>query len=179
MRGHVIIIHVKEADMTFGEKLKKLRIEKGLTQEQLAEKIYVTRTAVSKWETDRGYPSVDSLKLLSDIFGVSVDSLISRDDIKNKQSLEKKRKRVFYIISAGFLAAAVLFVLLAHFLETPILNAVSVGATLFYVIFAMLSSPPADRAKDRKTLIYYVLSRIIIAAVMGAAVVSAIIRLYA
>lgn len=41
----------------FGEKLKKLRMEKHFTQEELAEKIWVTRTAISKWETNRGYPS--------------------------------------------------------------------------------------------------------------------------
>ena len=44
--------------MTFGEKLKKLRNESGMTQDQLAEKIFVTRTAISKWETNNGYPSI-------------------------------------------------------------------------------------------------------------------------
>ena len=46
--------------MTFGQKLKKLRNDNNLTQEQLAEMIFVTRTAISKWETDNGYPSIDS-----------------------------------------------------------------------------------------------------------------------
>ena len=50
--------------MTFGEKLKKLRNDNGLTQEQLADKIFVTRTAISKWETDKGFPSIDSLKAI-------------------------------------------------------------------------------------------------------------------
>ena len=50
--------------MTFGGKLKKLRTDSGLTQDELAEKIYVTRTAVSKWESDRGYPNIDSLKAI-------------------------------------------------------------------------------------------------------------------
>ena len=63
--------------MTFGEKLKKLRTDKNLTQDELAEKIYVTRTAISKWETDKGYPSIDSLKQLSNLFEVSIDELIS------------------------------------------------------------------------------------------------------
>ncbi len=62
--------------MTFGEKLRQLRVRSGLTQEQLAQKIYVTRTAISKWETDRGYPGIDSLKQLSEIFGVSIDYLM-------------------------------------------------------------------------------------------------------
>lgn len=48
--------------MEFNEKLSQLRKAKGLTQEELAEALYVSRTAVSKWESGRGYPSIDSLK---------------------------------------------------------------------------------------------------------------------
>ena len=48
--------------MEFHEKLKELRKSRGLTQDELAEAIYVSRTAVSKWESGRGYPGIDSLK---------------------------------------------------------------------------------------------------------------------
>ena len=50
--------------MEFNEKLQELRRQKGLTQEKLAEKLYVSRTAVSKWESDRGYPNIESLKAI-------------------------------------------------------------------------------------------------------------------
>ncbi len=50
--------------MKFSETLKKLRQEQNLTQDDLADKIFVTRTAISKWETDNGYPSIENLKLL-------------------------------------------------------------------------------------------------------------------
>ena len=50
--------------MNFSETLKKLRQEQNLTQDDLADKIFVTRTAISKWETDNGYPSIENLKLL-------------------------------------------------------------------------------------------------------------------
>ena len=50
--------------MTFGEKLKALREEHGMTQDDLAAKLYVSRTAISKWETNRSYPSIDSLKAI-------------------------------------------------------------------------------------------------------------------
>lgn len=59
--------------MTFGEKLKKLRIGNKLTQDELADKIFVTRTAISKWETDRGFPNMESLKMLCKVFNVSMD----------------------------------------------------------------------------------------------------------
>ena len=67
--------------MKLCEKLVKLRKESGMTQEELAEKIFVTRTAVSKWENDKGYPGIDSLKLLSRLYGISLDELISEEDV--------------------------------------------------------------------------------------------------
>lgn len=76
--------------MTFGEKLKKLRTDNQMTQEQLAEKIFVSRTAISKWETDRGYPGIDSLKALSDLFQIKIDDLISGADAENKKLLDEK-----------------------------------------------------------------------------------------
>ena len=63
--------------MEFNEKLQELRKSRGLTQEELAEKLYVSRTAVSKWESGRGYPNIDSLKAISDFFSVTVDELLS------------------------------------------------------------------------------------------------------
>ena len=67
--------------MDFCKKLQELRKQKGLTQEELADKLHVSRTAVSKWESGRGYPSIDSLKALSAFFGITIDSLLSCDEI--------------------------------------------------------------------------------------------------
>ena len=67
--------------MELGEKLRQLRKEKGLTQEELASLLYVSRTAVSKWESDKGCPNIDSLKQLSKLYGISVDSLLSGDEL--------------------------------------------------------------------------------------------------
>ena len=67
--------------MEFGEKLQELRKEKGLTQEELAESLYVSRTAVSKWESGRGYPSIDSLREISAYFAVSIDELLSGEKL--------------------------------------------------------------------------------------------------
>ena len=67
--------------MDIGEKLKALRTERGLTQEQLAARLYVSRTAVSKWETGGGSPNLDSLQAVARLFDVSVDDLLSADDL--------------------------------------------------------------------------------------------------
>ena len=63
--------------MEFHEKLQQLRKNRGLTQEELAQALYVSRTAVSKWESGRGFPSIDSLKEISGFFAVSIDDLLS------------------------------------------------------------------------------------------------------
>ena len=67
--------------MEFCEKLQELRKKRGLTQEELAEQLYVSRTAISKWESGRGYPSIDSLKAIAKYFSVSVDDLLSGDTV--------------------------------------------------------------------------------------------------
>ena len=78
--------------MIFGEKLRKLRTDRGLTQDDLAEKIYVTRTAISKWESDRGYPNIDSLKAISKFFSVSIDDLLSPDEVLTIAEQDNKQK---------------------------------------------------------------------------------------
>lgn len=65
----------------FCEKLQELRKNRGLTQEELAEALYVSRTAVSKWESGRGYPSIDSLKVISRYFSVTIDDLLSGEKL--------------------------------------------------------------------------------------------------
>ena len=67
--------------MEFCEKLLELRNSKKMTQEELAEALFVSRTAISKWESGRGYPSIDSLKEISKFFSVSIDELLSSDKL--------------------------------------------------------------------------------------------------
>jgi len=67
--------------MEFNEKLQHLRKNRGLTQEELAEALFVSRTAISKWESGRGYPSIDSLKAISNYFSVSIDDLLSGEKL--------------------------------------------------------------------------------------------------
>ena len=76
--------------MEFNEKLQELRKNKGLTQEELAEILYVSRTAISKWESGRGYPNIESLKELSRFFEVSIDDLLSGEKLLSIAEKENK-----------------------------------------------------------------------------------------
>lgn len=77
--------------MEFNEKLQELRKNKGLTQEELAESLYVSRTAISKWESGRGYPNIGSLKDISKFFEVSIDDLLSGEKLIFLAEKENKR----------------------------------------------------------------------------------------
>ena len=72
----------------FGEKLFKLRKQKGLTQEALAETLNTTRQAVSKWENGQGFPETEKLLMIGNIFGVSIDYLLKDAVEHNKESEE-------------------------------------------------------------------------------------------
>ncbi len=76
--------------MEFGEKLQELRKSRSMTQEELAEALFVSRTTVSKWESGRGYPGIDSLKALSRFFAVSIDELICPKEILTAAEDEQK-----------------------------------------------------------------------------------------
>ena len=83
--------------MEFHEKLLELRKSRGLTQEELAEALYVSRTAISKWESGRGYPSIDPLKEISRFFSVTIDELICSQEIIVAAEDDKKAEIGRYV----------------------------------------------------------------------------------
>ena len=93
MSGRIIV--------EFNEKLQRLRIGKNLTQEQLAKQLYVSRTAVSKWESGKGYPNIESLKCISKFFSITIDELLSSEELINLAETENYSniKRIYNIIS--------------------------------------------------------------------------------
>lgn len=103
--------------MEFNEKLQELRKQKGLTQEELAEALFVSRTAISKWESGRGYPSIDSLKSISKFFSVTIDELLSGEEVltiaeeDNKQKTSCFRDLVFGLLDLS----AIMFFFLPFF----------------------------------------------------------------
>ena len=100
--------------MEFSEKLQELRKSRSMTQEELAEALFVSRTAISKWESGRGYPSIDSLKEISRYFSVTIDDLICSDEMITVAENEKKEfadKYVSLICNAlDILLAILLFI---------------------------------------------------------------------
>ena len=100
--------------MEFNEKLLELRKKRGLTQEELAQALYVSRAAISKWESGRGYPGIDSLKAIGAFFAVTIDELLSADRLLTIAEGERKeretrfRDRVFGLLDCS---AALIFFL--------------------------------------------------------------------
>lgn len=110
--------------MTLGEKIQGLRKREGLSQEALAEKVFVTRQTISKWELDQSTPDLDFIAKLSDIFHVSSDYLI-RSELTQPDELPFKKRSyrpsqklkgvIFAILSAGALAAALVCLICDYF----------------------------------------------------------------
>ena len=101
--------------MEFSEKLQELRKSRSMTQEDLAESLFVSRTAISKWESGRGYPSIDSLKEISRFFSVTIDDLICLDEMITVAEIEKKELADKYVS----LICSVMDILLAILLFIP------------------------------------------------------------
>lgn len=149
-RHLTVKIKKQEVISLFGDKLKKLRTDNNLTQDELAEKIMVTRTAISKWETNRGYPSIDSLKELSKLFDISIDELIQDSDVENKRQLEIAKNRKFYWVAMLFFAIAVITVLLATASGLPYMMPASVISVVLYIVFAQIFRQKSKNLKNKK-----------------------------
>jgi len=100
--------------MELSEKIQKLRKEQGLTQEQFAEQLFVSRTAVSKWETGRGAPSMESLKQIANLFHITLDQLLSTEEVvviaenENKDNMKRFASYIDGIINLSALLGLLL-----------------------------------------------------------------------
>jgi len=100
--------------MELSEKIQKLRKEHNMTQEQFAEKLFVSRTAVSKWETGRGMPSMESLQMIAKLFHITLDDLLSTEEIvviaesENKENIKRFASYMDGIINLAALLALLL-----------------------------------------------------------------------
>ena len=118
--------------MELNEKLQELRKQKGLTQEELAAALYVSRTAISKWESGRGYPSIDSLKAIAAFFGVTIDMLLSGDELLTiaEEDTKQKENRLRNLVYGLLDCSIAIFLFLPFFgqKDDGIIQAVSLTA---------------------------------------------------
>ena len=103
--------------MEFNEKLQELRKNKKLTQEELAEDLYVSRTAISKWESGRGYPNIDLLKEIAKYFSVTIDELLSGDEVLSiaEEDNKQKEKHLKSLVSGLLDTSILMFFFLPFF----------------------------------------------------------------
>lgn len=95
----------------FKDKLRKLREEKGLSQYELADKIYVSRSAIAKWENGFGMPGKESLEILCDFFGVTKEFLLEEDEpIKIIENVNKRSRKVLILVSAILIPLVLYFI---------------------------------------------------------------------
>ena len=105
--------------MEFHKKLQELRKQKGLTQEELAKHLYVSRAAISKWEQGRGYPGIDSLKAIASFFSLTVDELFCSNEVMRIAEAEQKKKdRGIRDLMLGLLDLSVAMLLFLPFFAT-------------------------------------------------------------
>lgn len=142
--------------MELGKQIRKYRNEQSLSQDGLAEKVYVSRQTISNWENNKSYPDVNSLVLLSEVFGVSLDQLIKGDVAIMKEKINKHEQqfssqdrqrfdRLGNIFTVLFLASILTPIPLVHFLSY-------VGIGIYVVQFSVTMYVAILVEKEKKRL---------------------------
>lgn len=96
--------------MKFNEKLIQLRKENKLTQDQLAEKLNISRQSVSKWENEHGYPDIANLIKISDLYNLSLDELLKNDKKLEKKIIRDGKSNKYHLISVLYLLAILIYI---------------------------------------------------------------------
>ncbi|NLM76012.1 MAG: helix-turn-helix transcriptional regulator [Clostridiaceae bacterium] len=134
--------------MELGKQIKKYRNELSLSQDELAEKIFVSRQTISNWENNKTYPDIHSLVLLSEVFGTSIDNLIKGDVkiMKEQVKIEdrKKLEKLTLVYGGLFLLVMILPIPLVHFLKY-----VGLGIWIALLVVAFYFANLVDRKKKQ------------------------------
>lgn len=134
--------------MELGKQIKKYRTKTGLSQEDLADKVYVSRQTISNWENDKSYPDVKSLVLLSEVFQISIDNLIKGD-------LDKMKKEIDTQEYAKFQKDSIIFtIMLAGLILLPIplvafLQGLGVAIVIVWVVVSMVYAGRVEKYKKK------------------------------
>lgn len=125
--------------MKFNENLKYLRKRDNLTQEELAEKLNVSRQSITKWESGNSLPDIEKIKEIAYIFSISVDSLIGDIDSKKTNRLKKRINDLGWFISAFIVLAIACNISVGNFLISVIPNLdYAIGLIILVVIITFI-----------------------------------------
>lgn len=134
--------------MELGKQIKRYRTKAGLSQEDLADKVYVSRQTISNWENDKSYPDVKSLMLLSEIFEISIDNLIKGDLDKMKREIDtqeyaqfQKDSIIFTIMLAGLILLPIPLV--------AFLQGLGVAIVIVWVVVSMVYAGRVEKYKKK------------------------------
>lgn len=134
-----------------GKQIKKYRLEAKYSQEELADKVYVSRQTISNWENDKNYPDIKSLVLISDIFHISLDNLIKGDLERMKKEIDKqeyakfqKNSTIFTILFIAMLILPIPLVMLFKWM----------GLLSIYVCMVLECSTLYRLRNTRKSMIF-------------------------
>lgn len=139
--------------MNINQQIKAYRLKQNISQEELAEKIFVTRQTVSNWENGKNYPDIHSLLLMSNLFGVSLDQLVKGDLNAMKDSIKKEDIKVYTfwsnLYSMLFISFIISFAPLLYFLDW---YGVTISAILFIIlIYVAFKVEKIKKANDIQT----------------------------
>ncbi len=121
--------------MEIGKKIKKYREQINLSQEELSDKVYVSRQTVSNWENNKSYPDINSLKLLSNIFDISLDEFIKGDIEEMKKRINEYDLREYNTLSIIFSVEFLVMLVSAY----PLLRFFGITGIIIWVIITILT----------------------------------------
>ncbi len=135
--------------MQLGKHIKQLRYEKSLSQEKLAEMVYVSRQTISNWENDKSYPDINSLVLLSQVLDVTIDQLIKEDIEMMEEQINQDDIRKFGYLSNIF----AVMMLITIITPIPLVHYLSyLGLGIWLLIFAATFYISILAEKEKKRL---------------------------
>lgn len=149
--------------MYFGDRLRKEREKRGWSQDLLAEKIYVSRQSVSKWETGKNYPSIEIIIDISDLFGITIDELLRSDEelkakvIQDSKQLAYPKWKTFFdsLFLLGTFLLVVKFIILGlnYFINTEMLvtggTSVKFIANFLPLVMMIIGGIGSDSLKNK------------------------------
>ena len=121
--------------MELGNRIKKFREKINMSQEELADKVYASRQTISNWENDKTYPDINSLKLLSNIFDVSLDYLIEGDIENMKKTIKESDRKGFVGLSRIYTIELIAMVISAY----PLLKYAGVIGIAIWILFTIIT----------------------------------------